>query len=111
MTSTLSSNPSIKKPVYRKLLPGGISAAVFENTRDGRTFRSVNLQRSYRKNEEWKRMSMYLDHENIPFVIEALQSTFQFLNDYPVGGVSSISEQNPPEADDSYAEYSDSDAA
>ena len=68
------------KPIYRKLLRGGISAAVFENTREGRTYRSVNLQRSYRKGNEWARMSIYLDHEHIPFMIEALDATWKFLN-------------------------------
>ena len=68
------------KPIYRKLLRGGISAAVFENTREGRTYRSVNLQRSYRKGNEWVRMSIYLDHEHIPFMIEALDATWKFLN-------------------------------
>ena len=79
MTNT-TQKPDAKKPVFRKLLPNGISAAVFENTRDGRTYRSVNLQRSYRRDNQWNRMSMYLDHEHIPFVIEALQGTWQFLN-------------------------------
>ncbi|MEZ6117760.1 MAG: hypothetical protein R3C28_14485 [Pirellulaceae bacterium] len=74
------SNNNVSKPIYRKMLRGGISAAVFENTRDGRTYRSVNLQRSYRKNNEWARMSIYMDHEHIPFMIEALDATWKFLN-------------------------------
>ena len=85
MSTNTTTKPAAKKPVFRKILPGGISAAVFENTRDGRTYRSVNLQRSYRKNNEWNRMSMYLDHEHIPFVIEVLQGTWQFLNEHPIG--------------------------
>ena len=85
MTNTNTTKPSIK-PVFRKQLPGGISAAVFENERDGRTYRSVNLQRSYKKNGEWTRMSMYLDHEHIPFFIEVLEGTWKYLNEHPVGG-------------------------
>ncbi len=85
MSNTNTSTSTAKKPVFRKILPGGISAAVFENTRDGRTYRSVNLQRSYRKNNEWNRMSMYLDHQHIPFIIEVLQGTWQFLNEHPIG--------------------------
>ena len=58
----------------------GIASAVFERTKDERTYRSVNLQRSYRKDDEWHRMNIYLEHEDIPFMIEALQATWQFLN-------------------------------
>jgi hypothetical protein len=61
MTNTNTTQPKAK-PIFRKQLPGGISSAVFENHRDGRTYRSVNLQRSYRKDGKWNRMSMYLDH-------------------------------------------------
>ena len=74
------SNNQTNKPIYRKLLRGGISAAVFEHERDGSTYRSVNVQRSYRHKGEWKRMNIYLDHEHIPFMQEALQSVWQFLN-------------------------------
>ena len=80
------------KPIYRKLLRGGISAAVFENTREGRTYRSVNLQRSYRKGNEWVRMSIYLDHEHIPFMIEALDATWKFLN----GDLMPLEEESDP---------------
>ncbi|APZ93424.1 hypothetical protein [Fuerstiella marisgermanici] len=69
-----------QQPVFKKQLRRGIASAVFERTKDDRTFRSVNLQRSYRKNEEWHRMNIYLEHEDIPFMIEALQATWQFLN-------------------------------
>lgn len=75
---TTTSTP--KKPVFRKQLPNGISAAVFENTRDGRTYRSINLQRSYKHDGSWKRMSIYLDHEHIPFMIDALETTWKYLN-------------------------------
>ncbi len=85
MSNTNTSTSTAKKPVFRKILPGGISAAVFENTRDGRTYRSVNLQRSYKQNGNWNRMSMYLDHQHIPFIIEVLQGTWQFLNEHPIG--------------------------
>ncbi|MCA9186161.1 MAG: hypothetical protein R3E01_36180 [Pirellulaceae bacterium] len=71
---------SQNKPVYRKVLRGGISAAVFENTHEGRTYRSVNVQRSYRKGNDWVRMSIYLDHEHIPFMQEALDAVWKFLN-------------------------------
>ena len=80
-----NTNKPAPKPVFRKQLPGGISAAVFENVHDGRTYRSVNLQRSYRKNGKWNRMSMYLDHEHIPFMIEVLEGTWKFLNESPFG--------------------------
>ena len=82
MTNT--ANQNAKKPVFRKQLPGGISAAVFENVRDDRTYRSVNLQRSYRHNGKWNRMGIYLDHEHIPFMIEVLQGVWQYLNETPI---------------------------
>ena len=69
-----------QRPVFKKQLRRGIASAVFERINDDRTYRSVNLQRSYRKNDEWHRMNIYLEHEDIPFMIEALQATWQFLN-------------------------------
>ena len=68
------------KPVFKKQLRRGIATAVFERTHEDRTYRSVNLQRSYYKNEEWHRMNISLDHEDIPFMIEALKATWNFLN-------------------------------
>ena len=70
-----------QKPIFKKQLRYGIASAVFERHRDGQTYRSVNLQRSYRKNDQWQRMTIYLDHEHIPFMIEALKATWDFLND------------------------------
>lgn len=105
MSNISTTKPAAKKPVYRKILPGGISAAVFENNREGRTYRSVNLQRSYRKNDQWNRMSMYLDHEHIPFIIEVLQSTWQFLNEHPASSVNA--EENQDHAGDALAEGED----
>lgn len=93
-----NSNKPVAKPIFRKQLAGGISSAVFESTRDGRTYRSVNIQRSYLKDGKWKRMSLYLDHEHIPFMIDVLESTWKFLNDYPIGSMHSESEQDQPEA-------------
>lgn len=86
MTDT--SNTTKSQPIFRKLLPGGISAAVFQNTRDGKTYRSINLQRSYRQNGKWNRMSLYLDHEHIPFMQEALEATWRFMTDFPVSAQS-----------------------
>lgn len=77
---TNSNHSSSAQPIFRKQLPQGISAAVFENTYEDRSYRSINLQRSYRKDDSWKRMSLYIDHEQIPFVIEALKATWDFLN-------------------------------
>ncbi len=75
------------KPIFRKQLPGGISASVFENRHDDRSYRSINIQRAYKHNGDWKRMSLYLDHEHIPFMIEALQAAWQFLNNTPASYV------------------------
>lgn len=80
--STTQSTKPVQRPVYRKMLPGGVSSAVFENQRDGRVYRSINLQRSYRKDNEWKRMGIYFDHEDLPFAIEALSGALTFLNDF-----------------------------
>ncbi len=72
---------SKQTPIYKKQLPKGIGAAVFEKQHDGRTYRSVSIQRSYRNRDgEWKRMTIYLDHEHIPFMQEALEATWKFLN-------------------------------
>ena len=68
------------KPIFKKQLRRGIATAVFERTHEDRVYRSVSLQRSYYRNEEWHRMSISLDHEDIPFMIEALKSTWDFLN-------------------------------
>lgn len=68
------------KPIFKKQLGFGIAAAVFETTRDGHISRSVNLQKSYRKNGEWTRHNIYIDHQHIPFMIEALTATWNFLN-------------------------------
>ena len=86
-----------KKPRYRKQFPNGISVAVFEHSRDGRTYRSINLQRSYRHNGEWSRKSIYLDQEHIPFVQEALKSVW----DYMLNGLhSSVEGQDATEGDE-----------
>ena len=77
---TNNSNAPAKKPIFRKSLPGGLSIAVFENEYEGRKYRSVNFQRSYRKNGNWVRSGMYLDHDQVPFAIEILQGTLEFLN-------------------------------
>lgn len=87
MSNNASTQKSTAKPIFRKQLPGGISSAVFENTRDGRTYRSVNIQRAYKQNNDWKRMSLYLDHEHIPFMLEALQATWNYLNNTPLSYV------------------------
>ena len=105
MTNINTTKPTPKQPVFRKKLPGGISSAVFENEHDGRTYRSINIQRSYKKNGEWTRMSMYLDHEHIPFMIELLKGTWQFLNESPISSTGNT-EGVPVEdqADDSIAD-------
>jgi hypothetical protein len=105
-TNTNTNKSNAVKPVFRKQLPGGISAAVFQNVRDGRTYRSVNLQRSYRdRNGKWNRSSVYLDHADIPFMIEVLQGTWNYLNDHPIGAASSTEgEAEPVESTEASAE-------
>jgi hypothetical protein len=105
---TNSKQPA-NKPIFRKQLPGGISAAVFENTRDGKTYRSVNLQRSYRHNGKWNRMSIYLDHQDIPFMIEVLNGVWRYLNEFPAG-TASENDGEPAEAGDTVDETSPADA-
>ena len=68
------------KPIFKKRMRRGIASAVFENTLDGISIPNVNLQRSYRKNGEWKQQTIYLDHEDIPFMIECLNATWEFMN-------------------------------
>ena len=69
-----------QKPIFKKQLRRGIAAAVFENTHNDRVYRSVNLQRSYYKDDAWHRMTLHLAHEDIPFLITALEATWDFLN-------------------------------
>jgi hypothetical protein len=76
---------AIRYPKHASERPGGISAAVFENTREGKTYRSVNLQRSYWHNGKWNRMPIYLDHQDIPFMIEVLNGVWRYLNEFPAG--------------------------
>ncbi len=111
MTNTSNSSASQpKKPRYRKQLPNGISAAVFENTRDGRIYRSVNLQRSYKRDGKWNRMSLYLDHEHIPFVQEALQSVWQFLNEVPPSNINELEQASDDGSDVIHETTEDSEA-
>jgi len=108
MSTTNTAKPA-KKPVYRKQLPGGISAAVFENTRDGRTYRSVNLQRSYKQNGKWERRNLFLDHEHIPFIQEVLDGVWKYLNETPISSqsadhVEQIDEAEPADESTVFAE-------
>ena len=87
---------SKQTPIFKKQLRYGIAAAVFEREHEGRIYRSVNLQRSYRKNDQWQRMTIYLDHEHIPFFIEALDATWKFLN----GDLTDVQiDEEPPQPD------------
>ena len=97
----MTNTKSVAKPVYRKQLRAGISIAVFENEHDGRKYRSINVQRSYKKNGKWERMSMYVSHEQIPFLIEVLQSTWTFLNDHPIGTIGGTNAEATEVAEDS----------
>ena len=46
----MTNNTSTKQhPIFKKQLPQGIAAAVFEKRVKDRVYRSVNLQRSYKK--------------------------------------------------------------
>ncbi len=105
-----TSTATPKLPKFRKQLPNGISAAVFENTRNGRTYRSVNLQRSYKRDGKWNRMSLYLDHEHIPFVQEALQGVWNFLNSVPPTSFSESEQPVDNASEDSSGVITDSEA-
>ncbi len=79
MTNT-SNTEAKRKPIYRKSLPGNISTAIFANTHDGRTFYSINLQRSYRtRSGEWQRQSIFLEYGDLLHTIEALNDAFRYL--------------------------------
>lgn len=82
------------RPIFKKQLPHGIAAAVFEKHTNDRTYRSVNLQRSYKKDGKWERMTIYLNHEQIPFFIEALEATWKFLN----GELAPVEDAQPSDA-------------
>ena len=66
---------------------GGIQAAVWENSgKEGKTYNTVTLQRSYKdKDEQWKHSS-YLKTNDIPKAIVLLQKAYEKLG---------IKESNP----------------
>ncbi len=70
-----------RQPIFKKQLRRGIAAAVFENMHEDRIYRSIDLQRSYYRNSQWHRMNISLSHEDIPFIIAALEATWDFLNE------------------------------
>lgn len=84
MTDNNQSSQSTQ-PIFTKRMRHGIATAVFEKLHEDRIVRSVNLQKSYRKGDTWERKTIYIDHDHIPFMIEALQATWDFLNQVPVG--------------------------
>ena len=92
-----------RNPIFQKRLPGGISAAIFEHVRNGKTYRSINVQRSYKSGNGWNRSSIYLDYENIPFTIEALNAALRFLNDFPVKSIEMDEATDGAVTDDSQA--------
>lgn len=79
--SDMSQSNNTIQPIFKKQLRYGIAVAVFETARDGIITRSVNVQKSYKRNGEWTRHNLYLDHHHLPFMIEALTSTWDFMNE------------------------------
>ncbi len=96
MTTNTNNTEAKKKPIYRKQMPGNISTAIFANTNDGRTFYSINLQRSYRtRSGEWQRQSIFLEYGDILYAIEALRGTFKFLSEGAAAYVNSDADDEP----------------
>ena len=71
------------QPIFKKQLRGGIAMAIFEQTTaEGRSYPSINLQRSYfsKKQNDWVRMNIFVEHQQIPLAQEALKAAWDYLN-------------------------------
>ncbi len=74
---------SKQQPIFKKQLRGGIALAIFEQTtKEGRSYPSINLQRSYfsKKENDWVRMNIFVEHQQIPLAQEALKAAWDYLN-------------------------------
>ena len=72
-----------QQPIFKKQLRGGIALAIFEQTTaEGRTYPSINLQRSRfsKKENDWVRQNIFVEHQQIPLVQEALKAGWEYLN-------------------------------
>ena len=72
-----------QQPIFKKQLRGGIALAIFEQiTAEGRSYPSINLQRSYfsKKQNDWVRTSIFVEHQQIPLAKEALNAAWDYLN-------------------------------
>jgi len=72
-----------QQPIFKKHLRGGIALAIFEHTTtEGRSYPSVNLQRSYfsKKQNDWVRMNVIIEHQQIPLAQAALAAAWDYLN-------------------------------
>lgn len=59
---------------------GGIKATVWENqTKDGNTYYSVSLSRSYKDGEEWKETNSYY-RDDLPKVELVTRKAFEFIH-------------------------------
>lgn len=72
-----------QQPIFKKQLRGGIALAIFEHsTAEGRSYPSVNLQRSYfsKKKNDWVRMNIIIEHQQIPLAQAVLAEAWDYLN-------------------------------
>ena len=64
----------------KKFSAGGIQVAIWENeTKEGKTFTTVSIDRSYKdKDDKWQKTS-YFKVSDLPKAIAAMQSAFNYL--------------------------------
>lgn len=63
----------------QKISVGGISAAIWQNEKNGQTFYSVSLDKRYKTpNNEWKSTAS-LKPTDLPKAILALQKAYEFV--------------------------------
>jgi len=48
-----------KKPPVGKVRVGSVTASIWENTKDGKTFYNVTFERRYKAGDEWKSSDSY----------------------------------------------------
>lgn len=69
------------QPIFEKILPRGIRAKVWVNEHDGKRWLSPQLERSYKKGDQWARSLISLRRDDIPLALKALQAMHDFIID------------------------------
>jgi hypothetical protein len=69
-----------KKYPEKNIRVGGIQVAIWRNeSKEGRKFYSVSIEKRYKKDDEWK-STTNLNSNDIPKLILALQEAYKYMN-------------------------------